>query len=412
MLSMALLVAGTSIGAGTLGVPVTLGLAGAGPALSAMLLAWVVMMGTGWILSLAIIKSGQPGLEITSLYRLELGTWAARLASLVYLVLFHSLLVAYLTGTASVLASLLGRPQGQKWFMLVFFLAAGGLTVFGLELVRRCNLVFMLLLAAAFALLVGLCLKNYQITRLSYQNWAFLPGAFPIILCAFGFHNIMPLTCQALDLNRRRIALALAVGTGLALAVGTGLAFLCNALWVLAVAGSLPMEEPGQANLLAAYKLNQPATVPLAAALHSHLVTWAGLVFSLMAIITSYVGVGVALISFMRDLLSSWGRVAGRPLLSGLALLPSLVISLLYPGLFLQALNLVGGGCLILLFGILPSLMLLKRSADAGKARRVLGWLLLAGFGAFLCLELLQEMGWLLIRPEMDHWVINIPGLD
>jgi len=400
---MALLVTGTSIGAGTLGVPITLGLSGPGPALLAVVLAWIVMMGTGWIISLGVIKSGQAGLEITSLYRLKLGNWAGWLTSSVYLVLFHGLLVAYLSGAASVLASLLGQHHGQHWLMLVFFLAAGGLTVFGLDLVRRCNLIFMLLLAGAFALLLGLCLNNYQAAHLSYQNWAFLPGAFPIILCAFGFHNMMPLTCYALDLDRRRI--------GLALVVGTGLALLCNALWVLAVAGALPVEGTGQVNLMAAYKLNQPATVPLAAALHSHLVTWAGLVFSLMAILTSYVGVGVALISFMRDLLSSWRQTAGRPLLSGLALLPSLVISWLYPGLFLEALNLAGGVCLILLFGILPSLMLLSRRADTGKAGRALGWLLLAGFCAFLCLEVLQEMGWLLIRPEMDHWVINIPGL-
>lgn len=215
---------------------------------------------------------------------------------------------------------------------------------------------------------------------------------------------MVPITCYALNMEKRRI--------GLALVIGTGLAFLFNALWVLAVAGALPVAGPDQANLLAAYKLNQPATVPLAAALKSRFVTLGGLVFSLLAILTSYVAVSVGLISFMRDLVSSWGRTLGRPVLSALALLPSLVISWLYPDLFLKALKLVGGGCLILLFGVLPSLMLLRKSADAGKGRYILGWLLLTGFCAFLAMELLQELGWLLIKPEMDHWVINIPGLD
>ena len=64
-----------------------------------------------------------------------------------------------------------------------------------------------------------------------------------------------------------------------------------------------------------------------------------------------------------------------------------------------------------MIFGVMPSLMLLRKGADFGRGRRVVGWLMLTGFCAFLALEFLQEMGWLLIKPEMDHWVINIPGL-
>jgi len=134
-------------------------------------------------------------------------------------------------------------------------------------------------------------------------------------------------------------------------------------------------------------------------------------VFSLLALFTSFVGVSLGLINFLKDLLSRW-RVAGRKnLLAVLTLLPPLGISLIYPDFFLKALNLVGGVCLVILFGLLPALMVCKSVRDSPRFLRAGGWTLAALFSLLLFLEISQEMGWLLIDPQVDHWVIRFPGL-
>ena len=400
MFSAALLILGTAVGAGILGVPVVAGLTGALPSFCITASSWLLMTITGWILVRRLVHYKRPGLDITSLYRMELGVWGARIASLTYLFLFHILMVAFLSGAGAVLSRLLSRPEDQVWFILIFFATAGSLVLFGPELVRRCNALLMFLLAASFILLLGQCERSFDASRLAYQDWIFLPGALPLIICAFGYHNIVPLTCTMLNYNTRRI--------GTALILGTGLVFLFNAAWITAVIGALPLKGPGEANLLAAYHQNQPATVPLAMALKSSITSFLGMLFSMAAITTSYVAVGLGLVGFLRDLWTTLGKNPNRYLSVGTALLPSLVISLLWPNLFLHALNLVGGVCLIVLFGIMPALMLYLRRSGT---KRLTAGLLLALFCLLLLLELLQEAGLLLIRPEWDHWVIAIPGL-
>ena len=398
IISSGLMIAGTSIGAGILGVPVLAGLAGAAPSILLSMVCWLLMIVTGWILANGLNRRRTSGLDLGSLYRLELGRWGGVLAPIIYLLLFHFLLVAFLTGGGAVLGHLLGRTESKDLFILIFFSVAAGLVVFGPDLVRKCNTLLMLLLAAAFAVLLFECGRGFNPSRLGYQDWFFLPGVLPIIICAFGYHSVIPLTCEQLDYNQRRV--------GLAMLLGTGMALFFNVTWILAVIGALPLSGPGQANLLAAYHLKQPATVPLALALDSSLMSLAGAIFSLTAITTSYVTVGAALQNFTRDLAGSLGIKPRRIAMAGATLLPSLAISLLWPSLFLTALNLVGGFCLIILLGIMPALMLLVRGERRGLAAT-----LLILFIAILLMDLAQETGWLLINPEWDHWVIKLPGM-
>lgn len=405
VISLALLIAGSAVGAGMLGLPILTGLAGAVPAAVVMIALWLMMVWVGLILVDQILDSGLSQGDLSPVYRARLGRGGQAAASVIYLVLFHGLLTAYLSGAGEVLAGLSRSFPARPWPILICFAVGAGLILFGLDLIRRCNTGLMVLLVISFCLLTAAALKGFEPSRLAAGDWLFVPSAAPLILCAFGYQNLIPMICRGLDQDRRRISRAIFLGTGLVL--------ILNLVWIVVVIGALPLQGTGGGNILAAFKHNQPATIPLASALHSRLVTWSGSVFALLAMLTSYVAVGAALVGFTDDFFRSVAPARRWPLTRLLALGPSLAAAWLFPNLFLSLLNVVGGGALIVIFGVLPCLMVLRRTGPTAAGRRTgrpLAGVMLGLFLAILGLEVMQELGWLAIPPLADHWIFHLPG--
>jgi tyrosine-specific transport protein len=215
----------------------------------------------------------------------------------------------------------------------------------------------------------------------------------PLILTAFVYHNIIPSFCVKLKNDHKSIRKALLIGTLIPLAI--------NLLWTFAVIGALPLDgETG--SLVSAFKKNQPATVPLSEYLKSEYITGAGMVFSLAAIFTSYVSIAHGLGKFFKDLTSGIKHDGGKIGNIFLTFGPPLIVALIYPDFFLKALDLAGGVGVVLIFGILPSLMLIRRKKTA--LRITIGIVLLIIFIIFMALELGQEMGLFKVSAETENW--------
>ncbi|MFA5180822.1 MAG: aromatic amino acid transport family protein [Syntrophales bacterium] len=85
--------------------------------------------------------------------------------------------------------------------------------------------------------------------------------------------------------------------------------------------------------------------------------------------------------------------------------LPPLAISILYPDLFLKAIDIAGGFGIVTLFGILPSIIALKKARNGRE--RVLGVMMLLLFGVFFLFETAQELGFLKIDPSAEYWNVK-----
>ena len=83
-----------------------------------------------------------------------------------------------------------------------------------------------------------------------------------------------------------------------------------------------------------------------------------GLAF--FAILTSFLIQGLTISHFLRDALHLAGRRHESTITTLMALLPPLVLSLLFPQLFFKALGFAGGICAVILFGVLPVMMVYK----------------------------------------------------
>lgn len=397
VLGTALLIAGAAVGAGILGLPVQTGLAGFGPALLAQAAMAGAMLASAWVLASGMLKRQAKDRDLAWLYQQELGRPGRWLLVLGYLVNFYCILVAYLAGAAEVLSALLGRPDLKGLLLICFFVPATALVLFGLEAVRRGNALLIILMLGSLAYLLWHAAGGMQASRLTYTDWAFLPSTLPIIMCSLAFHNMVPLVCRSLDMQPRAVLRALALGVGITLATAVVL--------TLVVTSVLPLEGSGS-SLLAAFKADQPATVPLSRYLGSQAILVAGLLFSICAILTSYLALGTALLNFWGDLLPA--KFSGRWPRALLTFLPPLLIVYIYPDLFLTALNLAGGLGVALVFGVGPAIMLLRRSG-ASRWVRLAGVVLLVLFSAVVVLEVAQESGLLKISPQVEHWTSYQP---
>jgi len=178
------------------------------------------------------------------------------------------------------------------------------------------------------------------------------------------------------------------------------IAFTMNGLWVLVGIGVLPLT--GANSILASFETNTPATVPMAIQIQSSLFTLCASFFALAAICTSFLANGLGLQSFIRDLLTNTFQIQSRPLAIIATFTPPLLIAVVYPDIFLKALDIVGGVGIVVLFGVLPTLMILMdRTRSLGLRLLCLAGLLFAL--GILGVEIMQESGWLALRPEVEY---------
>lgn len=397
VLTAALLIAGNTIGAGMLGFPILTGLAGCVPAVFGVVVVWMIMWVTGYILASRLTLPGRGELGLPSLFQKELGRGGKGVAILGYLINYYGIVVAYLAGATAIAVKLYPAIQGFPtiWVTLIFFIFLTGFTLFGEEVVRHGNFLFMTLLFVSFVALIIMAGHSFDAEKLKYIDWGFFPATIPIIICVFTYHNTIPVACRILDYNRRSVRRALFIGTFLPCVL--------TVVWTVTVIGSVPLSGPGKDTLLWAFKHNLPATIPMARMIDSPYFLAVSLAFALLAIVTSYVAVGTGLLGFMHDLTRRIIPFRNRATDALLAFGPPLVVTLLYPDLFLIALNVSGGIGVAIVFGLLPGIILIKVS---GKRRwiKVVGLCLTLFFCFALLLEVAQETGLLKMHPAAEHW--------
>lgn len=397
--AVAALIAGNLLGAGILGLPINTGLAGVIPAFLSMVLFGGAMFFSAVVLARESIAAQSATFNLPSLYQRYMGAGGKWIAIAANVLILYGLLTAYLTGATSILVNQLGVPGAQPLVLLVVFAVLGGLTLLNVAIIERYNTVLMVALGAAFVVLVIMAGSRMQAQRLLYTDWLYLPAAVPIVVTAFHFHNIIPTVCERLRYSERAVVITMAAG----MLIG----FAMNAVWVVVGVGALPLAE-GNLSLRYAFVHSLPVTVPMGLALHSPYFTMAAMTFALIAIVTSFIANGVGLLGFLSDLTKNIFKVDSRALVATLALAVPLAVALLYPDIFLRAIDLVGGVGIVVLFGILPALIARR---GRGVVRR-LALPMVVVFSVALVFEVFQELGVTHVEPaavqRAEYWVDNL----
>jgi tyrosine-specific transport protein len=380
------LTTGTMIGVGMLAVPVLLGLTGFWPGLLTMICVALLAWTAGYALAERIMDRRNPEGDLDSLYRADLGAWTRWVTVPGYLLLFYSLLITYITGAADTLTGLVPFHLPDKGWIIIFFGTASLFTVFGRTVLLRWNGLIVISMVLAFVVMVCISSDHINTENLAHHKWRITPLVLPVLCCAFAYHNIIPIVCRELNWQRRAVHTALSLGLLLAVAM--------LAIWLLVVVGSLPLANtPDLPSLTTAYSSGNPATVPLAKLLSSHMITAAGLVFSLLAILSSYLGVGTALSSFLCDLAPFLHTERHPARVFAITYFLPLMLAVIYPGIFLSMVGLVGGLGMILLFGILPIIAFMRQRTRRHPLLTMVMILVFLAFLAIFVIELAKVSG-------------------
>ena len=345
-----LLIAGSCIGAGMLGLPIVTGISGFFPSLSMFFLGWLFMTATALLL-VEVNGWFSRQVNLLTMANHSLGRWGKGICWITYLFLFYALLVAYISGIGSLIGSFVQTSfhiSMPIWVgSFIFVLLFGWIVYLGTRSVDLFNRGLRFGKIGFFVLLVLIGVQYIRPGLLLRTDPIYAPSALPLLVIAFGFHNMVPSLTAYLKGDLKRVRITIIGGSLMALAI--------YLIWEVLVLGVVPLS--GASGLVASLKNDQEASQAIVANLRSPWVSIFSQGLAFFALLTSFLAQALSLVHFLADGLKISYKKQESLILCVLALLPPLVLSLIYPQLFFKALNFAGGICAVILFGLLPAAM-------------------------------------------------------
>ncbi|MCP3943267.1 MAG: tryptophan/tyrosine permease [Desulfobacteraceae bacterium] len=392
-----LLVLGNVLGVGVLALPISAGLGGFFPALIGIFAMWLLMLFSAFLIAYRIDGS-KKNFDLPSFYQAELGNSGKWIAIICNLIILYGVLVAYLSGMATMLANLF--PSLVNYLHLIIIIYCSilvALIVFGLKVLHKGMSFVMIILWICFIIMLITSAEKFHPKLLTFTDWKYLPVCLPIAISTFHFHNIIPTVCSSLNFDKP--------ATYKAIFIGVFLGLIINLLWVIVVLGSLPENHAGTHSIIYAQIHNLTANVPLSKVLHNQYFTISALIFAVFAVTSSFMTNGAGLLGFIKDLCFKYAKTDNKLLVGTLSFLPPLAVTLIYPNLFLKALAIVGGVGETILFAILPGLIMVKISHSKTTSNhlilKIIGYIMtFIGIGV-MCFVLGQKFGFFILNPPL-----------
>ncbi len=333
-----MMVAGTAIGAGMLGLPMIS--AGMWYGWSAVLLfvSWFCMLRASQAL-LEVNLHFERGHTMHTMVRETLGPrWSAFNGFSLAFVLY-TLVYAYVSGGGSVVARALASASGMEpprvLASLLFSLLLAGCVWWSSKAVDRFSVVMMGGMIVTFLLSVGGMIDRAQWGNLfGGENGGeaiFLFGAASTYLTSFCFHASVPSLIKYLGKDGHTINTCLRNGTLMALA--------CYLVWITAADGIIP--RAAFRDIIAAGG-NVGDLVAASGSALSGLILKMLETFSLLAVATSFLGAGLGLFDYMADLCGFDDSRQGRTKTMLITFVPPMLCGIIWPDGFLPAIGWAG----------------------------------------------------------------------
>jgi len=345
------IVAGTTIGAGMLAMPLAAAGVGFGVTLVLLFCLWALMCYTALLL-LEVYQHVPADTGLGTLARRYLGRYGQWATGFSMLFLMYALTAAYMSGAGELLASSLSEwlslSVSPTTGVLLFTLVAGGVVCIGTSLVDLFNR--FLFSAKLIFLIVMLALLMPHVHKVNLLTLPLEKGlalsAIPVIFTSFGFHGSVPSIVSYMNGNVQKLRWVFITGSAIPL--------VAYIFWQLATLGSidsttffgLMANSAGLNGLLQALR-DVVASPHVELAVH---------LFADLALATSFLGVTLGLFDYLADLFNRRNNAAGRLQTGAITFLPPLAFALFYPRGFVMALGYAGVALAVLAL-LIPSLL-------------------------------------------------------
>ncbi|MBF4246552.1 amino acid permease [Vibrio anguillarum] len=345
-----LIIAGTTIGAGMLALPLASAGIGFGTSLLIMIALWALMAFTA-LLMVEIHQYADKDATLHTLAKQILGQKGKWVASFAMLFLFYSLCAAYIAGGGAQfthrLTEFAGIEISNPLGTLLFTLLVAFVVTIGTSTVDKVNrLLFAGKMVAMIIVLSFLAPNVSQSYLLSMPlEQGLIVAAIPVIFTSFGFHGSIPAIVNYLDGDTPSLRKAILIGSAIPLII--------YIFWQIVTLGVVSQPQLVENSGLSALIVTLGQTVH-----QSNLSSIIG-VFADLALLTSFLGVSLGLFEFMGDTIKKKNIPLHRMAASVITYLPPLVFALFYPQGFIMALGYAAIALTILAI-FLPIVMVIK----------------------------------------------------
>lgn len=359
-----LIVAGTTIGAGMLAMP--LAASGVGfPMIALMLIGLWTLMSYTALLLVEVYQYNPAHLGLGSIAKRYLGLPGRVITSLSMLLLMYALATAYIGGAGVLIANSLSSWTGINISInsaIILFTIIGGTIVcigtHSVDLINRILFIAKIVFLLIMLVVMMPHVKNINLTAMPVEKGLVL-SAIPVIFTSFGFHGSIPSLVSYMDGNINKLRKIFIIGSAIPL--------FAYILWQIATLGAIP--QTTFIGILA----NQSGLNGLLSAINDIVATSqvniAVNLFMDLALATSFLGVTLGLFDYLADMFKRKNTPFGRLQSGLLTFLPPLVCALFFSS-FVQALTYAAVALSILAL-ILPTLMVMRvRKIEANKTNR------------------------------------------
>ncbi len=384
-----LIVAGTTIGAGMLALPIASAGLGFSVAISLLAVTWVIMTYTA-LLMLEVHQYADQDATLNTLAKNLLGKKGQYIANFSMVFLFYALCAAYIAGGGQQLqekfTNWLGAGLSPQLGSIILAVAIATIVTLGTSTVDKLNQVLftikVIVLTSLFFILTPYVHGQHLIDMPLEQGLVI--AAIPVIFTSFGFHGSIPSIVKYVGLDIKQLRKVMMFGAALPLVI--------YVFWQLISQGVM-----GQSSLMASEGL--PGFVAsISNIAHNENVNLFITLFADLALATSFLGVSLGLFDFFADAFKKNDNTSGRIKTALITFLPPLGFALFFPQGFIMALG-YAAIALVVLAIFLPVAMVRKqRKQIENQGYQVkggnIGLTIAALFGVIIITsQILQMMG-------------------
>ncbi|MCW8334789.1 aromatic amino acid transport family protein [Vibrio paucivorans] len=360
-----LIIAGTTIGAGMLALPLASAGIGFSTSLAIMLGLWALMAFTA-LLMLELHQYADSSATLHTLAKQILGQKGKWLASFAMLFLFYALCAAYIAGGGAQFGERISQWSGFEISgssaTVLFTVIVAAIVAVGTGAVDKVNRVLFISKLVAMVLVLAFLAPNVTESYLLSMplQQGLVVAAIPVIFTSFGFHGSIPAIVNYLDGDTRSLRKAILIGSSIPLVIY----IFWQVVTLGVVSQSQLVDNSGLSGLIST----------LAQTVHrSDLGQIVG-VFADLALLTSFLGVSLGLFEFLGDTMKKEGQGFNRVVAALVTFTPPLGFALFYPQGFIMALG-YAAIALVILAIFLPVIMVhkVRKSEDYQGRYQVLG---------------------------------------
>ncbi|EGA65003.1 aromatic amino acid transport family protein [Vibrio brasiliensis] len=355
VLGSTLIIAGTTIGAGMLALPLASAGIGFTTSLVIMISLWALMAYTA-LLMIEVHQHADQDATLHTLANQFLGTKGKWVASFAMMFLFYALCAAYIAGGgaqfAERISTFTGLEVSATTSTILFTLLVATVVTVGTATVDKVNRVLFLIKIVAMAMVLTFLAPNVTESYLLSMpvEQGLVIAAIPVIFTSFGFHGSIPAIVNYLDGHTPSLRKAILIGSAIPLII--------YVFWQVVTLGvvnqSTLLENQGLSSLIST----------LATTVHRTSLGQTIGIFADLALLTSFLGVSLGLFEFLGDKINKGQNSRSRVIVGLVTFFPPMGFALFYPQGFIAALG-YAAIALVVLAIFLPIMMVKQARRQA-----------------------------------------------